>query len=115
MICAKYEKHDGFELCRTDITLPADLASLENQTRRDLTICHLFINLELTISRVADVLNENRRYIILTLLEKGILKDRRQRPRTGPFISTEMGAGLIPEPKRSDGLSKPLRPADPHP
>jgi hypothetical protein len=89
MICAKYDKRDDFELYRTDIALPADLASLENQTRRDLTICHLFINLELTISGVARVLNEDRRYIILTLLEKGVVKDRRQRPRTGTFISTE--------------------------
>ena len=81
MIGFKYDKRDGFELGSTNLVLPADLTSLDNQNRRDLTICHLFINQQLTIADVARVLDEDRRYIILTLLAKGVIKERRQAPR----------------------------------
>jgi hypothetical protein len=78
---AKHDKRDGFELNKTEFALPADIASLDSQTKRDLYICHLFIDQELSISDIVCALNENRWRVILVLLEKGILKDRRQRPR----------------------------------
>ena len=83
------ETHAGFHLCQTRVELPLDNGSLDPKTQLDLLICHLFINQELTISDIACALNEDRWLVILALLEKGILKDRRQRLRGGTFISTE--------------------------
>jgi hypothetical protein len=45
-------------------------ASLERQTKRDLYICHLFIDQELSISDIVCALNEIRWRVILVLLEK---------------------------------------------
>ena len=81
MGAARDARRDGFDLYKTDLDLPVHTASLDVESKRDLTICHLFINQQLTISDIACALNTDRRHVILTLLENGILKERRQGSR----------------------------------
>jgi len=69
---------DGFPI-RRKFTLPTDNLSLDPKTKREVTICNLFINHKLTITDIVRVLDEDYRHIIDVLLNSGVVGERRQR------------------------------------
>jgi hypothetical protein len=77
------QDRDGFHILVGEFPLPADSWKLDPQTKRAVTICNLFVNHHYSIPDVARVLDENRRNVINALLEKGIIRDRRVRQKTG--------------------------------
>lgn len=71
------QERDGFQVRKDEFPLPEDTSKLDLQTKRAVTICNLFVNHHYGISDVARVLDENSRNVVLALLKKGIIGDRR--------------------------------------
>jgi hypothetical protein len=72
---------DGFLLARDHFLLPKEAMALDPKTMRALTICNLFVNHRLAFIDIVRVLDENTKNVILSLLEHGVVQDRRARPR----------------------------------
>ena len=71
---------EGFRLERDRFTLPKDPTTLDPKSKRAVTICNLFVNHELPLTNIVRLLDENTEKVIVTLLEQGILQDRRVNP-----------------------------------
>ena len=70
---------DDFQLKENHFALPEH--SRESKSREKAkaqTICNLFINHNMSISNIERVLDEDSGKIVQTLIERGILYDRRQ-------------------------------------
>ena len=78
------EDRDGFQVSQRPFTLPPDSSTLDPTTKRALTICNLFVNHWLPIDGIASLLEEDRRAVILTLIHRNIIYDRRHRRDTAP-------------------------------
>ena len=78
------EAREGFQVSQTPFTLPPDSETLDPTTKRALTICNLFVNHWLRIDAIASLLEEERRAVILTLIRRNIIYDRRHRGGTAP-------------------------------
>jgi hypothetical protein len=78
------QDRDGFCVRVGEFTLPADTSNLDPKSKRAVTICNLFVNHQYSISDVVRVLDEDRGNVVLVLLKKGIIRDRRMRQRTPP-------------------------------
>jgi hypothetical protein len=76
--------HDGFKVREPQLAVPTDTRDLDPETKRDLTICNLFINQKLTIRNIIRVLDEDYGHAVMALLENGIIHDRRQMHRPPP-------------------------------
>jgi hypothetical protein len=68
---------EGFRLIRDHFTLPRDTSALDPKSKRALTICNLFINHKLGIRDIVRVLDEDQERVILTLLDEGMILNRR--------------------------------------
>ena len=71
---------EGFRLETDRFPLPNDTAALDPKSKRAVTICNLFVNHELPLTNIVRLLDENTEKVIVTLLEQGILQDRRVNP-----------------------------------
>jgi hypothetical protein len=78
------QNRDGFQVWGDEFILPVDTCNLDPQSKRAVTICNLFINHQYSVSDVARVLDEDCRKVILVLIRKGIVKDRRVRQTDPP-------------------------------
>ena len=77
---------EDFQLKENHFALPEHSRELDPEKKRELTICNLFINLNMSISNIERVLDEDSGKIVRTLIENGILYDRRHitgRPPVG--------------------------------
>jgi hypothetical protein len=74
---------DGFQVVRDHLTVPKDSA-LNQETKRALAICHLFLNRNMAIADIGWLLGEDKGTVVLALLEQGIIQDRRTQPRLAP-------------------------------
>ena len=59
------------------MTLPKDASALDPKSKRAVTICNLFVNHNLGIKDIVRVLDEDQERVIRTLLDQGIILDRR--------------------------------------
>jgi len=71
------QDRDGFHVREGEFTFLEETWNLDPQSKRAVTICNLFVNHHYGISDVARVLDENSRNVVLALLKKGIIGDRR--------------------------------------
>jgi hypothetical protein len=76
---------EGFQVSENPFTLPADGVNLDSTTKRAVTICHLFVNHWFTPSEIANLLEEDRRTVILALLHRHIIFDRRHTRGSAPL------------------------------
>lgn len=81
---AASETRDGFQLNRDRFTLPKETANLDSKTKRAVTICNLFLNHKLSLSDIVRLLDEDNGRVVLALLEREIIRDRRNKPGTPP-------------------------------
>ena len=77
------QDRDGFHVREIEFTLP-DSGELDHQTKRAATICKLFANHAYTISDIVRVLDEDRKRVVLALLEQGIIRERRTKQMAPP-------------------------------
>ena len=68
---------EGFRLTRDRFSVPKDTLALDPKSKRALTICNLFINHKLGIRDIVRVLDEDQERVIVTLLDEGIILNRR--------------------------------------
>ena len=76
---ANRETRDGFEVRDIQFDVPRDSVNLDPRTKRTITICNLFLNHRLEVSDIARLLDEDQGNVISTLLQRGVIKERRQR------------------------------------
>jgi hypothetical protein len=69
---------DGFQIRSPRFTVPSNTVDMDFKTKRRLTICNLFINHELTVRDIVRVLDEDYTHVVLTLLNSGVVRERRQ-------------------------------------
>ncbi len=76
---------EGFEKTNKKFELPADLIQLDAATKRHMTICNLFANQNLSIREIVKLLDSSAHQVIPTLIEQGLIKERRRnRGKRGP-------------------------------
>ena len=63
------QDRDGFHVRESEFTLPPDSRNLDQQTKRAVRICDLFVNHAYTISDIVRVLDEDCRNVVHALLE----------------------------------------------
>ncbi len=89
-----FQDRDDFQIREGRFILPEDTSYLDPKSKRAVTICNLFVNHHLNISEIVRVLDENRRNVILVLITKGIIKDRRT-GQTKPLDGSERRKPLM--------------------
>lgn len=100
---------EGFEKTNRKFELPADLDKLDSVTKRQMTICNLFANQNLSIRDIVHVLDSSLHQVIPTLIENGLIKERRRDRRhrgDGPAPATagrKMTLSILPD----DAAAKP--------
>ena len=78
---------EGFQVRANIFVLPEETLALDARTKRELTICNLFVNHKLSMENIKYLLDEDVRRIVQVLIDHNILQDRRQKnfrpPRGG--------------------------------
>ena len=69
---------EGFYIREKHFALPEQTLQLDPRTKRDLTICNLFVNHHMSIHNIQHLLGEDARKIVHALIEHCIVEDRRQ-------------------------------------
>ncbi len=70
---------EGFETTPKEFQLPENAMELEPGLKRKLTICNLFVNHNQPIKAIARLLDIETKQVICTLIDHGMIKDRRRR------------------------------------
>jgi hypothetical protein len=73
---------EGFERTERKFECPEDSSQLDSRAKKALTICNLFANQNLSIWSIARVLDVSPGKVIVTLIEQGLIKERRVRRGT---------------------------------
>ena len=72
-----FVEREGLSVLTTQFDLPEDSIFLDMDSKRALTICNLFINHDLAVSRIAQLLEHDRGQVVQVLIQKKIVLDRR--------------------------------------
>ena len=75
---------NGFQVMSGHFTLPTDTTALDPSAKRAVTICNLFVNHQLSIASIKQLLDEDLERIVRALIDNGILQDRRQTSGRAP-------------------------------
>ena len=75
---ANRETRDGFEVRDREFYVPRDSMNLDPKTKRSITICNLFLNHRLEVAHIASLLDEDEGNVVSTLLQRGVIAERRQ-------------------------------------
>jgi hypothetical protein len=68
---------DGFPVLGRKFA-PPETISLDPESKREITICNLFINHELRVREIVRVLDEDYGHVVKVLLNRGMVDERRQ-------------------------------------
>jgi len=87
---------DGFHVLRDRYSPPADSVQLAPDTKRKITICHLFLNYKLSIKDLAKTLDETYKHAVNVLIEQGVIQERRSvsREESEPKQTSLFGSRL---------------------
>jgi hypothetical protein len=75
---------EGFQVRENNFVLPELPLALDPRTKRELTICNLFVNHELTMANIKYLLDEDLGRIVQALIDHKIVQDRRQKTQQPP-------------------------------
>jgi hypothetical protein len=81
---ANREIRDGFEVHASRFDVPKDSINLDPKIKRTITICNLFLNHRLEVTYIARLLDEREGNVVSTLLQRGVITERRQRQGNPP-------------------------------
>jgi hypothetical protein len=85
--------HDGFPVRELKFSFAPDTIGLDPTRKRQLTICNLFINHKLAVPDIIRLLDEDYSHVVRTLLDSGIVRERRQKRHTLPEAIERRRAG----------------------
>ena len=100
---------EGFHLRENNFVLPEQTIALHPKTKRELTICNLFVNHQLSMANIKNLLDEDLARIVQVLIDHRILQDRRQitgRPPDG--VNRRIAPPKLEEMKKSHWRKKGL-------
>jgi hypothetical protein len=96
---------EGFEKTKKKFELPADLSHLDSTTKRQMTICNLFANQNLSIWEIVKLLDSSPHQVVPTLIENGLIKERRRsggrRGADSPKTGDSGRLSILPEDRRA--------------
>ena len=72
-------ERDGFQVTNKVFTNPS--SALDPITKRQVTICNLFANHDLSIADIVRVLDETYGRVVSALIKQGCVHERRKHPR----------------------------------
>ena len=72
-------EREGFQLTSKVFTNPS--SALDPITKRQVTICNLFANHDLSIADIVRVLDETYGHVVNVLIKQGYIHERRKHPR----------------------------------
>ena len=72
---------DGFRLIKDRFTLPENISGLDLKSMHANKICDLFLNEKLHLCDIVRLLRNDRGSVIHTLLEQGVIEERRKKRR----------------------------------
>jgi len=107
---------EGFEKSNKRFELPDDLSHLDAATKRQMTVCNLFANQNLSIREIVKLLDSSSHQVILALIEQGLVKERRRnRGKRGPDNRSVGGRTdtLSILPQETDAAEKTAEPEQP--
>ena len=70
---------EGFQVRENNFDFPEESLGLDSRTKRELTICNLFVNHKLSMTNIKYLLDEDFRRIVQVLINHKIVQDRRQK------------------------------------
>jgi|GEM_PF-1459887 hypothetical protein len=70
---------EGFERTLRKVECPENSNLLDSRSKRELTICNLFANQDQSIWNIARVLDISVGKVVVTLIEHGLIRERRVR------------------------------------
>src|SRR5262249_36060450 len=70
---------EGFERTWRKFECPENSNLLDSRSKRELTICNLFANQNQSLWNIACVLDVSMGKVVITLIEHGLIKERRVR------------------------------------
>ena len=73
---------DGFRLKQQSYIPPQDLSTLDPVSKKEVTICSLFMNGNLGIEDIVRLLDEPFGNVVQTLINRGLVYERRKSPQT---------------------------------
>ena len=76
---------ERFQVRENNFVLPELPLALDPRTKRELTICNLFVNHELTMANIKYLLDEDLGRIVQALIDYKIVQDRRQKTQQSPI------------------------------
>ena len=74
-------ERNGFRVTKKEFSNPQNSASFDPVSKREITICNLFVNHRLPIADIVRVLDEEYKHIVGVLIQQGLVYDRRGRSR----------------------------------
>ena len=97
---------EGFEKTNKKFELPANLIELDSARKRQLTICNLFANQNLSIFEIVKVLDSSLHQVVPALIDQGLIKERRknrgQRASEGSKASHSATLSILPQETRAN-------------
>lgn len=75
-----FDVRDPHEVTDQTFEMPGNLHELDPTSKRRLTICNLFANLDQSIDQIVDYLHVPRSDVVSMLIEEGLMKEQRKRP-----------------------------------
>jgi hypothetical protein len=72
---------EGFEKTQKKFELPENLSQMDPHEKRQVTICNLFANQNLSIHEIVRVLDSSPHQVVPALIENGLIKERRRKKR----------------------------------
>ena len=75
----EHVEREGFQVTNKVFTSPS--YALDKVTKRQMTICNLFANHELSIPDIVRVLDETYGHVVSVLIKQGYIHERRKHPR----------------------------------
>lgn len=103
MFCDRYTI-EGFEKTDKKFELPADHSQSDSATKRQLTICNLFANQNLSIREIVKLLDSSLHQVVPALVENGLIKERRRNRNKGEASAKaghSTGLSILPEDTRT--------------
>ena len=76
---------EGFERTKRKFECPENSQLLDSHSKRELTICNLFANQNQSIWNIARLLDISIGKVVLTLIEHGLIKERRIREKRARY------------------------------
>ena len=75
----EHVEREGFQVTNKVFTSPS--SALDKITKRQMTICNLFANHELSIPDIVRVLDETYGHVVSVLIKQGYIHERRKHSR----------------------------------